>query len=130
MVMELKPQDLLVLLKQAANPAQSWTYAALGSALDLSASQVHRSVQRCTEAGLAVSKSRGGWHVVPEALMEFAVHGAKYVFPAKIGAVRRGVPTSFGAPPLLGQISAAPGEAPVWPHAEGLSVSRPSSTAI
>jgi len=29
------------------------------------------------------------------------------------------VPTAFGAPPLSALISAAPGEAPVWPHAEG-----------
>lgn len=117
--MELKPQDLLVLLKRVANPDQLWTYAALGKTLGLSASQVHRSVQRATDAGLAVSKGRGDWDVVPEALVEFAVHGVRYAFPAKIGAIRRGVPTSFGASPLAAQISAAPGEAPVWPHAEG-----------
>jgi biotin operon repressor len=117
--MELKSQDLLVLLKRAANANKSWTYAALGEALGLSASQVHRSVQRVTEAGLAISKGRGDWHVVPEALAEFAVHGVRYAFPAKVGAVRRGVPTSFGALPLSAQISSAPGETPVWPYAEG-----------
>jgi biotin operon repressor len=116
---ELKPQDLLVLLKRAANADKSWTYAAMGKALGLSASQVHRSVQRVTEAGLAISKGRGDWHVVPEALAEFAVHGVRYAFPAKVGAVRRGIPTSFGASPLSARISAAPGEAPVWPYAEG-----------
>ena len=117
--MELKPQDLLVLLKRAANPNQQWTYAALGEALGLSASQAHRSVQRVIESGLALSKGRGDWQVRPEALLEFAVHGVRYAFPAKVGAVRRGLPTSFGAPPLSGQVSAAPGEAPVWPYADG-----------
>ena len=117
--MELKPQDLLVLFKRVANPGQSWTYANLGRILGLSASQVHRSVQRATEAGLAVSKGRGAWDVVPEALTEFAVHGVRYAFPAKMGANRRGIPTSFGASPLSAQINAAPGEAPVWPHAQG-----------
>lgn len=117
--MELKPQDVVVLLKRAANPRRSWTYAAMGQALGLSASQVHRSVQRVIEAGLAVSKGRGDWHVVPKALVEFAVHGVRYAFPAKVGAVRRGVPTSFGASPLSAHISAASGEAPVWPHGEG-----------
>jgi len=117
--MELKPQDLLVLFKRVANPGQSWTYANLGQILGLSASQVHRSVQRATEAGLAVSKGRGDWEVIPEALTEFAVHGVRYAFPAKMGANRRGIPTSFGASPLSAQISAAPGEAPVWPHAHG-----------
>lgn len=119
MLMELKSQDLLVLLKRVANPDKSWTYTSLGEALGLSASQVHRSVHRLTEAGLAVSKGRGDWDVVAEALLEFVVHGVRYAFPAKIGAVRRGVPTSFGAPPLSALITAAPGEAPVWPHPEG-----------
>lgn len=118
-IMELKPQDLLVLFKRVANPGQSWAYATLGGILGLSASQVHRSVQRATEAGLAISKGRGDWEVIPEALTEFAVHGVRYAFPAKMGAIRRGIPTSFGASPLSAQISAAPGEAPVWPHAEG-----------
>ena len=77
MTMELKPQDLLVLFKRVANPGQSWTYANLGRILGLSASQVHRSVQRATEAGLAVSKGRGDWEVIPEALTEFAVHGVR-----------------------------------------------------
>jgi hypothetical protein len=117
--MELKPQDLLVLLKRAANPQQSWTYASLGESLGLSASQTHRSVRRGIEAGLAVSKGRGNWEVVPKALLEFAVHGVRYAFPAKIGAVRRGVPTSFGAPPLSTQITAASGDAPVWASPEG-----------
>src|SRR5262249_52193618 len=117
--MQLKPQDLLVLLKRAANPDESWTYAALGDALGLSASQVHRSVLRATEAGLAIAKGRGNWDVVPAALAEFAIHGVRYAFPAKIGAVRRGVPTSFGVAPLSAQINSVPGEAPVWPHAAG-----------
>ena len=64
---------------------------------------------------------RGDWEVIPEALTEFAVHGVRYAFPAKMGAIRRGIPTSFGASPLSAQISAAPGEAPVWPHAKGES---------
>jgi hypothetical protein len=117
--MELKPQDLLVLLKRAANPSQPWTYSSLGQALALSASQVHRSVYRVTEAGLAVSRGRGDWVVMPDALLEFAVHGVRYAFPAKLGPVKRGVATSFGAKPLSERISAAPGEAPVWPYAGG-----------
>lgn len=119
--MELKPQDLLVVLKRAVHPERSWTYAALGQTLQMSASQVHRSVQRSLTAGLATSKSRGEWRAMRGALLEFAVHGVRYAFPATLGAPRRGVPTSFGAPPLSLHISSAPGEAPVWPHREGES---------
>lgn len=117
--MELKPQDLLVLFKQAAHPGRAWTYATLGEALQLSASQVHRSVQRCIAAGLAVSRARGEWKAVRSALIEFSVHGVRYAFPATLGPSRRGVPTSFGAAPLAAEINSAAGEAPVWAHAEG-----------
>lgn len=117
--MELKPQDLLVLYKRVANPDQLWTYATLGDALQLSASQVHRSVKRCVASGLALEQRRGDWQVVRTALHEFAVHGVRYAFPASLGAAKRGIPTAFGAPPLSKEIVAAPGEAPVWPHPEG-----------
>lgn len=119
--MELKPQDLLVVLKRAVHPRRSWTYVSLGEALQMSASQVHRSVQRCLIAGLATSSARGEWQAVRGALIEFVVHGVRYAFPAKLGAVRRGVPTSFGTPPLSEHISSAPGEAPVWAHPEGVA---------
>jgi hypothetical protein len=117
--MELKGQDLLVLLKRAAHPAQAFTYATLGEAVLLSASQVHRSVRRCLAAGLATSSGRGEWQTVRNALLEFAVHGVRYAFPATLGPVKRGIPTSFGAPPLSAKISSAPGEAPVWAHPKG-----------
>jgi hypothetical protein len=117
--MELKPQDLVVLLKRAAHPSQRWTYLALGDALGLSASQTHRSVQRLVNSGLAVASGRGDWQAKREALVEFAAHGVRYAFPAKLGADRRGIPTSFGAPPLSEQLSVSKGEAPVWPHADG-----------
>jgi len=117
--MELKPQDLLVLFKRAAHPDLQWTYTAMGEELGMSASQVHRSVKRVVEAGLAVSNGRGDWQVKREALLEFAVHGVRYAFPAKLGAARRGIPTSFGTLPLSNYISASPEEAPVWPHPEG-----------
>lgn len=117
--MELKPQDLLVLLKAAAHPQQRWTYAALAEALSMSTSEVHASVKRAVVAGLAVMRGRGDWSPVRPALLEFALHGARYVWPAVSGPVKRGVPTAFGAEPLAGKITAAAGEAPVWAHSAG-----------
>lgn len=127
--MELKPQDLLVLYKQAANPSRHWTYATLGAALGMSPSQVYRSVKRAVAAGLALSKRRGEWNAVPNTLIEFSVHGVRYAFPARLGPIRRGVPTSFGALPLSAEIRSGPGEAPVWPHPEG-QVRGPSLTPL
>ncbi len=51
--MELKPQDLLVLLKVAAHPPQRWAYAALS----MSASETHASVKRAV-AFVAAKNSR------------------------------------------------------------------------
>lgn len=117
--MELKPQDVLVLLKVAAHPRQRWTYAALGKALSMSASETHASVKRAMAAGLAVSQGREGWLPVRPALLEFILHGVRYVWPAILGPAKRGVPTAFGAEPLVSMLNATPGEAPVWAHAEG-----------
>lgn len=117
--MELKPQDLLVLLKVVAHPPQRWTYAALGEALAMSASEAHASVKRAVACGLAVSQGREGWQPVRPALLEFVLHGVRYVWPATPGPVKRGVPTSIGAEPLAGQLNVAAGEAPVWAHPEG-----------
>ena len=117
--MELKPQDLLVLLKVAAHPPQRWTYAALGEALAVSASEVHASVKRAVASGLAVAPARGEWSLVRPNLLEFIEHGVRYIWPAMPGPVKRGVPTAFGAEPLASMLTAAPGEAPVWAYPAG-----------
>jgi len=118
-VMELKPQDLLVLLKVIAHPGQRWTYAALGEALAMSASETHACVKRAVACGLAVAPERGEWSPVRPALLEFLQHGVRYVWPAVAGPVKRGVPTSFGAEPLASKLNAAAGAAPVWAYPEG-----------
>lgn len=117
--MELKPQDLLLLLKVAAHPPQRWTYAALGEALGISASEAHASVKRAVAAGLAVAPARGEWSLVRPNLLEFVLHGARYVWPAAPGPIKRGVPTALGAEPMASQFTVAEGEAPVWAHATG-----------
>lgn len=117
--MDLKPQDLLVLLKVAAHPPQRWTYVALGDALSMSASEAHASVKRAVASGLAVAASRAEWSPIRPNLLEFMLHGVRYIWPAAAGPVKRGVPTAFGAEPLASQLTAAPGEAPVWAYPEG-----------
>ncbi|MFT7724772.1 MAG: hypothetical protein QM788_18395 [Roseateles sp.] len=117
--MDLKPQDLLVLLKVAAHPPQRWTYAALGEALTMSASEAHASVKRAVASGLAVTPARGEWSPVRPNLLEFMLHGVRYIWPATPGPVKRGVPTAFGAEPLASQLTVTAGEAPVWAHPTG-----------
>ncbi len=53
------------------------------------------------------------------ALQEFAVHGAKYAFPAKLGEMTRGIPTAFAASPIKAEMLPSDEPPPVWPCPEG-----------
>lgn len=126
--MDLKPQELLVLLKVCAHPDRKYTFAALAQELAMSAAEVHASVKRATGAGLVNQRGRGDWSPIRPALLEFLVHGARYAFPAQPGPVKRGVPTAYGAEPLASQLQNS-GDVPVWAHPEG-SARGPSISPI
>ena len=53
------------------------------------------------------------------ALLEFLVHGVKYAFPPKRGALTRGMPTGYAVPPLNKVIVGSSEPPPVWPFAKG-----------
>lgn len=126
--MDLKPQELLVLLKVCAHPDQKYTFAALAQELVMSAAEVHASVKRAIGAGLVHQRGRGDWSPIRPALQEFLVHGARYAFPAVVGPVKRGVPTAYGAEPLASQLQNT-GDVPVWAHPQG-SARGPSISPI
>jgi hypothetical protein len=111
----LKPQDVLVLLKLTVSKGE-WTYPSMAYALGMSASEVHAAIIRATEAGLLNPATK---RPNRQALLEFLVHGIRYVFPAERGGVTRGLPTAHAAPPLKGRIGAAGEMPPVWPDPEG-----------
>lgn len=114
--MILRPQDVLVCLELALAPANAPpSYADLGRALGLSASQAHDAVRRAIRAGLLAADARS---VRADALLEFVVHGVKYAFPPQRGPVTRGVPTAHSAPPLRSQLQSS-GEELVWPDPQG-----------
>ena len=110
----LKPQDVVVLLKLAVARGE-WSYPSLAHALGMSPSEVHAAIRRVGESGLLnVTTKRPN----RQALVEFLVHGLRYVFPAERGGITRGLPTAHAAPPLKDRIAA--GElVPVWPDPEG-----------
>jgi hypothetical protein len=53
------------------------------------------------------------------AVREFFIHGLRYAFPAIMGGLTRGMPTSYAAPPLAEFISFGKENIPVWPDASG-----------
>jgi hypothetical protein len=114
--MNLKPQDVLVLVKMVVQK-KAGTYASLAGELGMSASEVHAATRRAIAAGLADAETR-----LPkrEALAEFLIHGVKYAFPATRGEITRGMPTSYAAPPLSDVISRSTNDIPpVWPDKDG-----------
>lgn len=113
----MKPQDLVVLFYLATQPEGPWllTYEALGASTGLSPSEAHKSLRRSQTAGLYLER-RG---VVRPALLEFTIHGLRYVFPAVQGPFTRGIPTGLAAPPLAGLLYVPEGGGFVWAHEHG-----------
>lgn len=133
--MDLRPQDVVVVLKFVADRPRVWTYAALGEELSISASQVFRSVARAEAARLLgplfphpspvpAPKASNRKNAIPLAplkanLKEFLVHGVQYAFPPERGGLTRGVPTAHAAPPLNQHFGETFDPPPVWPDPEG-----------
>lgn len=113
---ELKPQDILVLLKLAVHPGEAWSYGSLASSLKLSSAEAHAAIKRATLAGLINIRHR---RPIRASLEELLVHGVKYVFPAQRGPITRGIPTAHAAPPLVAEFIATDELPPVWPDPEG-----------
>lgn len=93
---------------------------ALATSTGISKTQVGLALQRCYDVGLAKPDRLTG---VPRtnntALLEFIVHGLRYVFPARPGELTRGIATGLGAPVLEGKLMTAGDLVPVWPDALG-----------
>jgi len=113
--MNLKPQDILVLVKVALAEGASWTYAKLAEGLGMSVSEVHAAVKRAEQAGLMRTTDH---QPNRQALLEFLIHGLKYVFVPEQGGLTRGMPTGYAAPPLSAEFRSAD-PPPVWPDPLG-----------
>jgi len=70
--------------------------------------------------GLAKIERKTGFpRVNVKALTEFIVYGLKYVFPAEVSEISRGIPTLFAAPVLKGKIMSAGNLIYIWPDTRG-----------
>ncbi len=130
----MKGQDIVVLLKLASleltkhGPSDegssyrehSYSVRGLEAALGISKTEVNASIKRCISSGLAIKEPRTG-RPVPNRrnLYNFIIHGLKFVYPAKPGAMTRGIPTAFAAPPLKNLLISGGNYIYVWPYASG-----------
>lgn len=120
MSVALKPQDVVVLLKAAMWPGGAWKFADLARELGMSTSEVHKAIKRASVSQLvALRPDLGRWTVQRRNLLEFLLHGLRYVFPAERGALTRGMPTGVAAPILQSHFGPSAEPPTVWPHAEG-----------
>ena len=116
MVMILKPQDIVILLKLIVWEKGEWSYAMLSKELFMSVSEVHSGLKRTGEARLFNSEIKSPFR---GAFEEFLIHGVKYAYPPYRGGLTRGIPTGYAAPPLNKIISQPSESPPVWPYPEG-----------
>jgi predicted transcriptional regulator len=110
----MRPHDIVVLLKIAAKKDDAWLMKDLAVELGISASEISESLNRSAIAGLIAQDKK---RLMKLALLDFLVHGLRYVYPQKPGAIVRGMVTSHSALPLSKEI--ASNELYVWPYAEG-----------
>lgn len=103
--------------------ADQYTARGLEASLGVSKSEVNASINRSLEVGMAVRDRQSDLpRANIKALLEFIVHGLKYVFPARPSAMIRGIPTALAAPVLEGKVMSAGEYIHVWPDARGKSI--------
>ncbi len=118
MAVNLKPQDVLLVLKLLARGCMNCTFAELGKELGISASEANQAFHRARRAGLISPLAD---LPVKSAIAELLIHGLKYVWPVRPGGRTRGIPTGFAAAPLKASFGSSLNNAdvPVWPDPVG-----------
>lgn len=112
--MQMKPQNIFLLLKLIIIDNSSWKQKDVADALGMSQSEISESVARSKYSGLL---DPSGKKVMKLAFLDFLQFGVKYVFSQKPGPIVRGVPTSHSATPLKEHIQSS--ENYVWPYVKG-----------
>lgn len=86
----------------------------------ISKTEASSALKRSIDVGLAtIDRKTKLPRVNNRALFEFITFGIKYVFPASIGGLVRGIPTSFSAPVMSGKLMTAGETIYVWPDPVG-----------
>ena len=116
--MNLKPQDVLFLLKLVALGKEPWTFNKLSIELGMSPSEVHAASKRVIAARLAIKDGNSIWPNIQN-LEDFLLHGIQYVFIPERGQLNRGMPTAYASAPLDSYFVEDNEPPPVWPDPEG-----------
>lgn len=87
----LKPQDVLLLLKILSKREIYWRIIDLAHELYMSPSEITLGLERLKLSGLLDADKK---NLHRSAVLEFLIYGLKYIFPAQLGTISRGIPTS------------------------------------
>jgi hypothetical protein len=109
--------DILVLLKLSLKGNSRILSKHLAEDLFVPPSEISLSLKRCRASRL-LNVSDIDKQINRAGLLEFLVHGLKYIFPAERGEITRGIPTATGAEPLKGYFQGGV-DPPVWPYVDG-----------
>jgi hypothetical protein len=118
----MKPQDIVIAFKVISKSAKSenWTQNQIALELCMSPSEINAGLKRLQASGLLIpSIGHQNPRIKPTLLYEFLLHGIRYVFPAKLGALTSGIATSYAAPIFKNKIAIGNDPVPVWPFVEG-----------
>lgn len=133
----MKSQDIVVLLKLISLQDQEldkgmdqlrsesiggdpYSVRNLEALLGISKTEIAQSINRSIASGIARKESH--WNEPRphrRNLFDFIAKGIKFVFPAKVGAMQRGLATAFAAPMLKGILVSGGTYDYVWPYAHG-----------
>ena len=91
----MRPQDIPILLKIVALDHNDWQMTGLANTLFISISEISESLNRSKLAGLISHTKK---EINRQNLLEFLVHGIRYVFPLQPGTMVRGIPTAHAHP--------------------------------
>jgi hypothetical protein len=111
-------QDIAILLKLSLHNEKRVLSSHLAAEIFLSPSEVSKALHRCKQSEL-LYWTDDEKRVNRSALVEFIVHGMRYVFPPERGTLTRGVPTGASVEPLKSCFPNDTEPPPVWPYATG-----------
>ncbi|MCB0323127.1 MAG: hypothetical protein KDD69_06115 [Bdellovibrionales bacterium] len=112
----MKAQDIAVLLKVFLWRDRSWSQRELAVALGLSVSEANHALKRLALAKLYNPHRK---QVIRKSAEELLLHGVKFFYPARIGAIAYGIPTAHAAKPLSDLLVFDAADKLVWPDANG-----------
>lgn len=113
---QMKPQDVVILLKILSLNDTEWTQNSLAINLEISQSEISESIKRSKYAGLINTIDN---KVNSRIFLDFIIYGLKVVFPQRPGAIVRGILTAHSAPFFQDKFLSE--ENYVWPYAKGNS---------